>query len=297
MYAPVIDSPPRNTTIPALDSSASGAFKIGSAEHKRAFCSVLVDVFDPYKPSILAWPKLSPDAERRLTSLPFWDVAVETEGYASARMQAMADTVADPMIKEAIALNAFEEGRHKLVIRNMLRFYGIPLKEEKAYSAPKNAETMFIRTGYGECFDSFFAFGLFHMARQSGYFPPELVEVFEPVVQEEARHIMFFVNWVAWTAANKSLLSRLWFRLRCLYALCCAALNRISLASLSEDGGKSGDNFVVAGGATLTVDLTPRKLVEIALAEDARRMSPFNPHLLRPKIMPFLAKLILPFLP
>src|SRR6201996_8472384 len=202
-------------------------FRIGSEEHKRAFCSVLLDLFDPYKPSVLAWPKLPEDAQKRLTSLPFWDVAVETEGYASSRMQAMADIVTDPLIKESIALNAFEEGRHKLVIRNMLRFYGIPFEDNKPYGAPRHPEWAFILTGYGECFDSFFAFGLFKMAKDSGYFPPELVDVFEPVVQEEARHIMFFVNWVAWTAANKPLHERIWFRLRCLIALGRAALNRL----------------------------------------------------------------------
>src|ERR1700689_3551049 len=164
--------------------------RIGSEEHKRAFCGVLIDIFDPYKPAVLAWPKLSADAQKRLTDLPFWDVAVQTEGYASSRMQAMADQQTDPLIKEAIALNAFEEGRHKLVIRNMLRFYGIPFEDNQAYAAPKNPESAFIMTGYGECFDSFFAFGLFKMAKDSGYFPPELVDVFEPVVQEEARHIM-----------------------------------------------------------------------------------------------------------
>src|SRR5580704_5722835 len=204
--------------------------RIGSDEHKRAFCGVLLDLFDPYKPSILAWPKLSADAEKRLTGLPFWDVAVETEGYASSRMQAMADSVIDPLIREAIALNAFEEGRHKLVIRNMLRFYGIALKPERPYSAPHNPETMFILTGYGECFDSFFAFGLFQMAKQSGYFPPELVDVFEPVVQEEARHIVFFVNWAAYTASAKSPLARMWFRARCLYELAIAGFGRLALA-------------------------------------------------------------------
>src|SRR3984957_21350952 len=141
------------TDITASDSVSSSTsprapFRIGSEEHKRAFCSVLLDLFDPYKPSILAWPKLSADAQKRLTDLRFWDVAVETEGFASARMQAMADTVQDPLIRESIALNAFEEGRHKLVIRNMLRFYGISLKPERPYSAPRNPETMFILTGY-----------------------------------------------------------------------------------------------------------------------------------------------------
>jgi hypothetical protein len=280
----------------AIPSSALPPLRIGSPEHKAAFCDVLLGTFDPYKPSILAWPKLSPVAEKRITSLPFWDAAVETEGYASSRMQAMADRTIDPLIREAIALNAFEEGRHKLVISNMLQFYDIPIKPEQPYRAARDAEWSFIRTGYGECFDSFFAFGLFRMAQDSGYFPPELVEVFEPVVQEEARHIMFFVNWVAWSAANKKFFARLRFRARCLMALGAAAFGRLSLAS-AADKGKSADHFIVAGGENLTVGLTPRSLIEIALAEDKRRMERYDARLLRPKIMPFLARVALKFLP
>jgi len=284
-----------------LTSTSLPPLKIGSEEHKRAFCGVLLDLFDPYKPSILAWPRLSEDTKNRLMSLPFWDVAVVTEGHASSRMQAMADTVTDPLIKQAIALNAFEEGRHKLVLRNMLNFYGIPLKPEAPYSAPRDAEWKFICTGYGECFDSFFAFGLYKMAKDSGYFPPELVEVFEPVVHEEARHITFFVNWVAYTAASKSLIPRLWFRAKCLASLAAAALDRLSLAGMGSEAAKSGkggdDNFVVTGGETLTVGLTPRKLIEVALAEDTRRMSRFDPRLLRPQIMPFIGRMVLKFLP
>jgi hypothetical protein len=277
-------------------SYATAPFRIGTAEHKRAFCNVLTGYFNPYKPAVIAWPPLSPDAEKRLTSLPFWDIAVFTEGYASTRMQAMADTVTDLMIKEAIALNAFEEGRHKHVLHNMLNFYQIPLSQEPAYTPPKNAEWKFLCTGYGECFDSFFAFGLFKMAKDSGYFPPELVEVFEPIVQEEARHILFFVNWVAWSSTNKSLLPRLWFRMKCLAALAVNGFGRLSLAGAASKG-QGDDNFVVTGGQTLAVELTPRRLLEVALQENDERMERYDKQLPRPALMPFLARLALKVLP
>ena len=120
--------------------------------------------------------------------------------------------------------------------------------------------------------------------------------MFEPVVQEEARHILFFVNWVAWNFASKSLLPCLWFRARCMAALIAAGFSRLSLVG-AADHGKSDANFVVAGGETLTVGLTPRRLLEVALDEDAKRMTEYDPRLPRPRIMPFLAKLVLKFMP
>jgi hypothetical protein len=39
------------------------------------------------------------------------------------------------------------------------------------------------------------------------------VEVFEPVIQEEARHILFFVNWLTYQGARKPALMRPYFNL------------------------------------------------------------------------------------
>jgi hypothetical protein len=271
-----------------------GALRIGSEEHKRLFCRMLLDTFDPYKPAVIDWPKLTGDALARLTGLPFWDVAVETEGWASTRMQALADITPDPLIREAIALNAFEERRHKEVLQNMVRFYGIELGPEPVYPRPKHEEWAFIQTGYGECLDSFFAFGLFHAAKESGFFPPELVEVFEPVVREESRHILFFVNWISYTQANRGLLVRPWFALRRLVAIAIKGWGRLSLAKATGGGG--GNTFTQDGVEDMGIDLSPRSFLELCLAENERRMSLYDARLLRPAIMPRLVRTVAPLL-
>jgi hypothetical protein len=45
------------------------------------------ETFNPYKPSVMDWPRLDPTALKRLTSLPIWDIAVQTEGAASRRCE------------------------------------------------------------------------------------------------------------------------------------------------------------------------------------------------------------------
>ncbi len=75
-----------------------------------------------------------------------------------------------------------------------------------------------------------------------------------------------------------------------MYELAIAGLGRLSLAGAV--GGKPDDeNFLVAGTETLTVGLTLKRLLEVALAEDTRRMQRFDERLLRPRIMPFFAKI------
>ncbi len=101
-----------------------------------------------------------------------------------------------PAWREAIGRNGWEEGRHKEVLSNLVASYGIALAPEPPDQLPADPEWGYLVTGYSECIDSFFAFGLFEVARQSGYFPKALVDTFEPVIQEEARHILLFANWL-----------------------------------------------------------------------------------------------------
>jgi len=186
----------------------------GSAAHKALFCNALLETHDPYKPSIIDWPKLDEATRGRIVSLPIWDIAVQTEEKAGWNVRAYGQTVADPLLKAAVDMDAFEEHRHKVVLANMVEAYGIELDPEPAYKRPKDPEWAFLVTGYSECVDSFFGFGLFDIAKNSGFFPPALVDTLEPVMREEGRHILFFVNWVAWWRKNMPLWRRPWFELK-----------------------------------------------------------------------------------
>lgn len=275
-----------------------GPVRIGSDAHKRLFCRMLLETHNPYKPAVIDWPQLPADALRRVTSLPIWDIAVQTEGRAAVRVQTFAARVTDPLLRQALDMDAGEEARHKVVLSKLVQAYGIPLAPEPAYPPPRDPVWAWLVTGYSECIDSFFAFGLFEAARRSGYFPPELVETFEPVIQEEARHILFFVNWVAWYRANLPTWRRPLFWLKTWAVWLFLVWERLGIAKGIDGQGNARDaNFTVTGSGAVGAELKPRALVELCLAQNERRMAGYDRRLLRPATVPRLARLVRRFLP
>ena len=141
--------------------------KVGSEEHKLLFCREFTRTFHPYEVRDVQWPHLDEANLERLRALPFWSEAVRSERTAGARVRAMADAERDPLLREAIAMQAYEESRHALLLESLMSHYGIAVPDGPG-EKPRDAEWGFLRMGYGECFDSFFAFGLFHVAAESG---------------------------------------------------------------------------------------------------------------------------------
>jgi hypothetical protein len=273
-------------------SAERGPLTPGSVAHREAFCRLLLDTFNPYKPAVIDWPALDDDARQRLLSLPIWDIAVQTEGKARRRVLAYADAIGDPLLKEAVTLNGWEEGRHKDVLSNLVAAYGIKLAAEPVYQAPRDPQWAFMVTGYSECIDSFFAFGLFELAKRSGFFPADLVDVFEPVMQEEGRHILFFVNWAAWHRRNLPWWRRPWFRAKTLAVWAYLIWERIGIARGLGDGAPPPDNnFTVSGSKSVGIEISTAELMDICLAENERRLAGYDPRLLRPEVVPFLVRL------
>jgi hypothetical protein len=268
-----------------------GRIALGSDAHKRLFSKMLLETHNPYKPAVIDWPKLEPDALKRVISLPIWDIAVQTEGRASIRVKTFAESVGDPLLRAALDMDAAEEMRHKVVLSKLVEAYGIKLEPEPAYPAPTNPEWAWMVTGYSECIDSFFAFGLFEVARRSGYFPAELIETFEPVIQEETRHIIFFVNWIAWYRRNMPLWRRLPFRLKEWAVWAFLIWERIGIArGLDTDGEMQDANFAMSGSGAVGIELSPGDLIDLCLAENDRRMAGYDQRLLRPNLVPALCR-------
>ena len=272
-----------------------GALPIGGDAHRDAVCGMFRETFNPYRPSIIDWPTLTDDALARLIGLPIWDIAVRTEGKARLRMAAYARSLADPRWAEAIESNAWEEDRHKLVLSNLVAAYGIQLLPEPLYQAPRDVEWAYLVTGFSECIDSFFAFGLFDVARRSGFFPPRLIETFEPVMQEEARHILLFANWLAWHRRNIPLWKRLWFEARVAAVWLFLIWERIGIARGATSGDKAAadNNFTLTGSQAVSdISLNPGELMRLCFAENERRFAGYDERLLRPTTMPAIARIV-----
>ena len=288
-------------TIPpelTLDTGAwpdDGPIRYGSEAHKRLFCKTLLDTHNPYRPRVLDWPALSEDAARRITSLPIWDIAVQTENKASMNVATYATMIGDPLLRKAVTLDGYEEKRHRHVLANMVEAYGIKLAPEPHVAPPRDPEWAFLVTGYSECIDSFFAFGLFKAAKDTGYFPVELVDTFEPVVHEEGRHILFFVNWIAWHRRNMPFWRRPWFELKVLGVWLFLIWERIGIAK-DVGNGQQDNNFTVNGAEQLGADINVGELLAICVAENDRRLGIFDPRLKQPRFVPFMARLALKFI-
>lgn len=298
-------------TVEAADRAARhwtspepGPLKPGSDAHKRAVCAMFHETFNPYKPSVIAWPRLDQETQDKITSLPIWDIAVQTEGKARLRMAAYARMIAtiDPDMSKTIELNGWEENRHKEVLSKLVEAYGIPLEPEPEYIEPRDPEWAYMVTGYSECIDSFFAFGLFELAKRSGLFPAELVETFEPVMQEECRHILLFANWVAWHRATLPLHRRAWFEMRVAAVWVFLGWERIGIARGMDNGDKGkpkaqDNNFTVSGSKSVSAeDISVPDLMRICLDENDRRFSGYDRRLLRPTTMPTLVRIALKFI-
>ena len=205
----------------------SNSLRIGSSEHKELFCRSFIQSHDPFVPAEIRWPDLDAEGLQRLKALPVWNEAARTEAATAVKVQSLGRVEKDPLLAEAISLQGYEEGRHAEVLQLLTKHYGIPVQPFPPPEVPTDPTLAFLRTGYGECLDSFFAFGLFRLGERAELFPKALISVFETIMQEEARHILFIVNWAAYLRSRRPLPMRPAFDARRAWNILAQAFDRV----------------------------------------------------------------------
>jgi hypothetical protein len=222
-----------------------------------------------------------------LRAFPFWSLALGIEQKAGRMLSIFAQTIGDPLIREAVELQAYEEARHGRLLQHMLERYGIEVR-----STPASLETVtrddFLLFGFSECADSVVGFGGFALARRKHIFAEQLMDIFEHVLYEEARHIVFFINWWRYEEAVAEHTNPLERTRRALRYHVRAVLK-------TAQGAQDGDPIDLTGGGAkvLFEDVTPKMFLESALAENRAMMKRFDSRLLRPRIVPALATVAL----
>ena len=113
-----------------------------------------------------------------------------------------------------------------------------------------------------------------------------LVERFDPIMQEEARHILFFVNWLGYRRAELPLWRRPVLAAQCMTATLLQVWSRIQTAR----GVSTNENFTLKGHETVMPDLSLRAFLHLCLHENERRLGQYDQRLLRPRLVPPIAQ-------
>jgi hypothetical protein len=262
--------------------------RIGSEAHKERFCRQFIDSHQQFDPETLPWPELDEDALGRMRAVPFWQEVLHTERRAGAIVRAFAETLTDPLVREAVDLQGVEEERHAGLLGVMIRRYGLAAEEKELEQIGPDLYTAFADFGYGECLDSFLGFGVFKIARQSEFLPDRLFQIFETLMLEETRHIVFFINWMAWQEAVRGHGAR-WWRALVAARYYARALSRLVGTVRRGQKENDGKDFSATQASVFLDGFTFRRFVEECYAENARRMADFSTDLLRPRFLPALA--------
>jgi hypothetical protein len=264
--------------------------KVGSEVHKELFCRQFLETHELYDPAVLPWPDLDDAQLERLRSVPFWQEVYHTERRAGAIVAAFTPMVEDPLVREAVALQGVEEARHAQLLRVMIDRYRLDATEQPLETLPANLETAFIDFGFGECMDSFLGFGAFKTARQSEFLPEGMFEIFDVLMHEETRHIVFFINYMAWREVRRGrgasplrALTSAWYYGRALSRL----LGMVRRGKDTNDG----KDFAITEANMFLEGFSFRQFVEDCYRENGRRMSAFDPNLLQPRLLPAIANM------
>ena len=219
--------------------------------------------------------------------IPFWGIAFAMEHKAGIMVSEFAQTIEDPLIRQAVAVQGREEDRHARLMAYLVERYDLDAPRAEM-PQPSPVREDFVLFGYEECVDAFMGYGLFRIAADIEFFPRDFIEIFEEVLFEETRHVTFFINWFRYEEARAG---RDQFGARHLLAVnnYVRALQRV----IGAFAGEATTGFAAKGAGAMIEGVTPAMFLEAAIVENQRQMSRLDPRLVKPSLLPWAARVAL----
>jgi hypothetical protein len=262
--------------------------QLGSYEHRQLFCQALTDHHIKYDLDQVLWPQLADRDLQRLREIPFWSSVLQQKRQMALIASAVAAQTKPTRLKGATLLLAQEANRQVQLIEQMMAFYQIPKLNVPARPLPGDLIPVLMDLAFDQYLDAFVLWGWFALAQEQQYLPEALLEVWELILDEDARHSVFFANWRAGEGFS---IGNSWRRLRSLWQ------HSVQFLGLFDRFGRQIEDATLPKTASTTDifmgQLTAEQLLTYCLAAHEQRLAGVKPPLVKPKLAPELTQLLL----
>ena len=259
---------------------------VGSQEHKELFCRFFLDTHVAFDPATVDWPEIDEASRQRLHSLPVWAEAIATERMTTCIIETWAPLETDPLIRQAVALQGYEEARHAAIIQGLITRYGIAVPPPRPHGHRRMPSGPSYVSATASVLTPFSPSPCLPLPGSQAFSRRPWSRSLSPSCRRRRATSSFL-------SIGKRTVRR---GVRSGSALCICGVERWaelckSTARLhSAIGTRRNKDFTMQGHQAISMEITPRRFLELCLAENAQRLDRYDARLLRPRLVPSIAQ-------
>jgi hypothetical protein len=258
----------------------------GTYHHRALFCDALTSTHREFRVEEIVWPALGDGSLAFVRSSPFFARALASERRAAVMLAGFADTLDDPILRDAVRSAGVERWRHGDIFASLINIYDLRFPANPLPALPPTRES-FIAYGYRQTLEAFLGWGVLSLARDAGTFPTPFVRIFEALLDDESRFSLFFANWFAYDRARRGRVGPLDETRDAVRGFAIAARR---MAAEFGEGAARGPWFAEANLTALLGNVPLVTILERAIEENRRRSSTLDPRLKRLRFVAFGAE-------
>lgn len=266
--------------------------QFGSYEHRKLFCQDLIDRHIEYDPNQMPWPQLGAEALQRVQEIPLWATVLQRKRQLALVSGAVAAQIKPTLLKAAISLQAAESKRQVQLLENGMAFYQISQPQQQEWTLqPKALAPVLMDLAFNQYLDDSILWGWFALVRERQYLPNELLDLLDPLLNEDSHHSIFFANWMAGQRF------RIGHRARQVRSL--GQYSGRLLGLMNQFGRYIEDATLPQTASTTEIflgQLSARQFLESCIKAHDQRLADHHPPLVKPHLAPQITQWLLKIL-